>query len=223
MFSRQGIGKNMTKRLTQEPNIDESCLVIDSELGIYCELGPNSVMQNTIFLDYSYAGSNCIFQNAQVGKFSNIAASVRVGATDHPMDRPTLHHFTYRSKMFGFAEEDDEAFFIKRASRITTIGHDTWLGHGALIKPGVKIGNGAVIGQGSVVTKDVPAYAIAVGNPAKVIRYRFSPEIIEDLQAIAWWDWSYEKIKENFYDFRGDIESFVKKHDVKEQFYGSGR
>jgi hypothetical protein len=113
---------------------------------------------------------------------------------------------------YGFDTKDDENFFEWRASRKAHIGHDTWIGHGSMIKPGVSVGNGAVIGQGAVVTKDIPAYAVAVGVPAKVIYYRFDEETIKKLESIKWWDWSHEKIKENFDDFTGNIQDFVKKH-----------
>jgi serine acetyltransferase len=76
---------------------------------------------------------------------------------------------------------------------------------------GVTIGDGAVIGAYSVVTKDVPPYAIVGGNPAKIIRYRFSPDIIEKLMAIKWWDWPEEKIKRNVTLFY-NVEEFIHKH-----------
>lgn len=207
--------KKNVKCLSIEGKIHESTRMIASAIGEWCEIGEANVLQNTTFDDYSYSGSYCIFQNVRIGKFSNIAAYVRIGATDHPMERPTLHHFTYRSEKYLFAP-DDAAFFDHRENRVTQIGHDTWIGHGALIKPGVSIGNGAVIGQGSVVTKDVPPYAVAVGVPAKVIRFRFDDPIIEALERIQWWDWDHETIKQHFYDFRGDIHQFIIKHDKKE-------
>lgn len=76
----------------------------------------------------------------------------------------------------------------------TVIGNDVWIGYDALIMPGVKIGNGAIISSRSVVVSDVPAYAIVGGNPARQIRERFAPEIIAELEAVAWWDWPIEKI-----------------------------
>ncbi|QQL48685.1 CatB-related O-acetyltransferase [Mucilaginibacter ginkgonis] len=76
----------------------------------------------------------------------------------------------------------------------TVIGNDVWIGYGATIMPGVKIGNGAIIASKSVVTKDVPDYAIAGGNPAKLIRMRYDEPIIARLNKIAWWNWSAEKI-----------------------------
>ncbi len=77
------------------------------------------------------------------------------------------------------------------------MGNDVWMGYDCLIMPGVTIGNGAIISSRSVVVSDVPAYSIVGGNPAKVIRQRFSDEVIAELEKIAWWDWSPEKITQN--------------------------
>ena len=79
---------------------------------------------------------------------------------------------------------------------MTFIGHDVWIGHGVTIKQGVRIGNGAVIGSNTMVTKDVPPFAIVGGVPAKVIRYRFSKEVIDRLEEIQWWNLPDEKITE---------------------------
>ncbi len=76
----------------------------------------------------------------------------------------------------------------------TTIGNDVWIGYEALIMPGVSIGNGGVISSRSVVSSDIPAYCVAGGTPAKPIKYRFEPNIIEQLESIAWWDWPIEKV-----------------------------
>ena len=76
----------------------------------------------------------------------------------------------------------------------TVIGNDVWIGYKALIMPGVKIGNGAIISCKAVVTRDVPAYTIVGGNPAKVIKRRFSDEIVSELEKLAWWDWPVERI-----------------------------
>lgn len=79
----------------------------------------------------------------------------------------------------------------------TVIGNDVWIGYKALIMPGVTIGNGAIISSRSVVTSDVPAYAVVGGNPAKVIKKRFTDETIEALEELAWWNWPVEKITQN--------------------------
>lgn len=88
------------------------------------------------------------------------------------------------------------------------IGHDVWIGSGVRIIKAVKIGNGAIIGSGSVVTKDVPPYAIVGGNPAKIIRYRFSPEIIKALDKIKWWYWPLAKVKANR-QYMENVEEFI--------------
>jgi len=77
------------------------------------------------------------------------------------------------------------------------IGNDVWIGKGATILSGVTIGNGAVIGAETVVSEDVPPYAVVVGNPGRIIKYRFSKDKIKELLKIKWWDWSEEKIREN--------------------------
>ena len=79
----------------------------------------------------------------------------------------------------------------------TVIGNDVWLGYESIIMPGVRIGDGAVVAAGSVVTKDVPAYTVTGGNPAREIKKRFSPADIERLRRLAWWDWPAEKITQN--------------------------
>ncbi|MBU3189659.1 chloramphenicol acetyltransferase [Clostridium bowmanii] len=203
------------KILTEEPQVHENCELTNSKLGQYTEVGIFNFFENVTLDDYSYTGQFCFVQNAEIGKFSNIAAMVRIGPTDHPIDRPTLHHFTYRRELYGFESGQDVEFFKNRASIKTYIGHDTWIGHGAIIMPGVTIGNGAIVGSGAVVTKDVAPYTIVAGVPAKPIRKRFSEDIIFKLAQIKWWDWSYAKIKEDFNDFLLDIDSFILKNYEK--------
>lgn len=204
--------KIMIKRLGKEPCIYENCQLHNVELGEYTEIESFNVLENTKLGDYSYTGQFCMLQNAEIGKFSNIAAMVRIGPVKHPVDRPTLHHFTYRRIKYGFAATDDEEFFQWRAEQKVYIGHDTWIGHGATIMPGVKIGNGAVVGSGAVVTKDVDSYTIVAGVPAKPIKKRFDEDTLRKLEEIKWWDWSYEIIKERLDDFSLPMKEFTKKY-----------
>ena len=105
----------------------------------------------------------------------------------------------------------EENVFAHRApvnKQQLVIGHDVWIGSGVRIIKAVKIGNGAIVGSGSVVTKDVPPYAIVGGNPAKIIRYRFSPEIIEALDKIKWWYWPLAKVKANR-QYMENVEEFI--------------
>jgi acetyltransferase-like isoleucine patch superfamily enzyme len=122
--------------------------VTNSTLGRYTEVGPGSILLNTTLGDYSYTTRFCDLANTTVGKFSNIAAFTRIGPTDHPLDRASLHHFMYRSADYWPDAEHDADFFAHRESRRTTIGHDTWIGHGAIIRPEVTLGHGAVVAAG---------------------------------------------------------------------------
>ena len=111
----------------------------------------------------------------------------------------------------------EENIFAHRApvnKQQLVIGHDVWMGSGVRIIKAVKIGNGAIIGSGSVVTKDVPPYAIVGGNPAKIIRYRFAPEIIQALNKIKWWYWPLEKVKANR-QYMENVEEFIARFGEK--------
>lgn len=202
----------MTKRLSKEPYIHEHCQLINAELGEYTEVGLYNYFENVRLGDYSYTGQFCILQNVEVGKFANIAAMVRIGPTAHPMERPTLHHITYRRRMYGVDTRDDEEFLEWRTNQKVYIGHDTWIGHGAIIMPGVKIGNGAVVGSGAIVTRDVEPYTIVVGIPAKPLRRRFDEETARKLEQIRWWDWPYETIKARIDDLSSSVEAFLNKY-----------
>ena len=91
------------------------------------------------------------------------------------------------------------------------VGHDVWIGYGAMIMGGVKIASGAVIGANSVVAKDVPPYSVVVGNPARVIKYRFDEATIKKFLAVKWWNWPLEKIADNL-PLMNDVEKFLAKH-----------
>ena len=201
------------KTLSVAPSIDNSAKITACELGRYTEVGARTKLLETTLGDYSYVVNDSDIAYSRVGKFTSIAAHVRINPGDHPMHRASQSHFTYRASAYFEGEDDDAAFFDWRRSRCVEIGHDVWIGHGVVVLSRRKIGTGAVIGAGSVVTKDVPPYAVVAGNPARLIRMRFTDEVAAGLQSIAWWDWPHERLRAGLANFRCmEAVDFVQKY-----------
>ena len=200
-------------KLGPAPFIDPSAKVSDSIFGQYNEVGARTSFAASQMGDYSYVVNDSEIIYTNIGKFCSIAAHTRINPGNHPMQRASQSHFTYRASAYFEDAADDAAFFGWRQSFPVTIGHDVWIGHGAIVLPGRTIGTGAVVAAGAVVTKDVPDYAIVVGNPARVLRGRFDDKIAARLLALSWWDWSHDKLRATLDDFRGlSIEEFLEKH-----------
>lgn len=194
--------------------IQKNCEIdAKSRFGPFTKIGEGTRVANSTMGAYSYCDRYCDIANAEIGKFSNIASFARIGATDHPMDRASQHHFLYRSNTYWEDAEQDDAWFTKRSSRLTVVGHDTWLGHGSQIRPEIIVGHGAVVAQGAVVTKDVPPYAVVAGIPAVKIRDRHPLPIAERLMALAWWDWDHARLRDALEDFRAlSAEALLEKY-----------
>jgi acetyltransferase-like isoleucine patch superfamily enzyme len=140
----------------------------------------------------------------KIGAFSSIAAEVSIflGGNHHP---EWVSTFPFGA-MWREHEHPDQP-----ASRgDVVIGNDVWIGRGAIIMSGVTIGDGAVVGAGALVSRDVPPYTIAAGNPARNLRQRFAPEIVEKLLGISWWDWPDDRIRRAAGMMQSpDIERFI--------------
>ncbi|MGE4481513.1 chloramphenicol acetyltransferase [Acidocella sp.] len=200
-----------------ETAIDPSVQLREARIGRRCEVLRHSRIEYASLGDYSYLGEHCEVADARIGKFCAIANKVRIGAPNHPMERPSQHRFTYVPEYYEESARRDAGFFKNRRADLVVVGHDVWIGHAAILLPGVRVGDGAVIAAGAVVSKNVDPYSIVGGVPAKPIRERFPRAIADRLAAIAWWDWPEEKLFAELSAFQsGDIEGFCKRHDATE-------
>lgn len=138
---------------------------------------------------YTYPGAP---ERLRIGRFCQIADGVRIitASANHPMAGLSTYPF-------AIFDHDRFPLYMAELSDLpdTVIGHDVWLGDGVVILPGARIGSGVIVGAGAVVAGTVPDYAIVAGNPARVIRTRFSPADVTRLLALAWWDWPAERIE----------------------------
>jgi len=165
--------------------------------------------------DYSYVVNDAQITYTTIGKFCSIAAATRINPGNHPMHRASQAHFTYRASAYFPGESDEAEFFEWRRSHRVHIGHDVWIGHGAIVLAGRSVGTGAVVAAGAIVTRDVPAYTIVAGNPARPIRRRFPEDVTNRLAALAWWDWDHEALRRALPDFRQlGVEDFLAKYEA---------
>ncbi|MBD1573274.1 CatB-related O-acetyltransferase [Vibrio sp. S17_S38] len=159
--------------------------------------------------------NNDSYLNLQkIGSFCSIGDNVTIVKGNHPLSFVSTHPFLYEKKYGGYIINDMDISHAVEAEKVS-IENDVWIGANVSIMPGVTISNGAIIATGAVVTKDVPAYAIVGGIPAKIIRYRFESDVIEKLQRSQWWNWPQDKIKEHISLFY-EPNKFIKEVNIHE-------
>lgn len=203
-------------RLGLEPAVHPTAQISGGRLGRYTEVGARTRLRETSLDDYSYIVEDGQADDTTIGKFCSIASHVRINPGNHPMERASQSHITYRASAYWPGEADEAAFFARRRALPVSIGHDVWIGHGAVILPGRRIGTGAVVGAGTILTRDVAPYTIVVGNPSRVVRRRFPEAIAERLQALAWWDWDHARLRRALPDFRAlSIDAFLERYEAE--------
>jgi acetyltransferase-like isoleucine patch superfamily enzyme len=149
-----------------------------------------------------------------IGRYCSIASGLRICNRDHPMGYKSMHPFFFNAR-YGFVAKDRVSYVPLE------VGNDVWIGHNVIILPKVRrIGDGAVIGAGAVVTHDVPAYAVVAGNPARIIRYRFPPDMVEALAAERWWDRDIEAVMA---DGQGFVNSVGQSAEIRAGSAGTGK
>ena len=141
----------------------------------------------------TYFASGRISPGVTIGRYCSISRNVSLGGTEHPINWLTSSTISYSKEYFSSFEKSLKFNFDN--SQKTIIGNDVWIGANAIISRGVKIGDGAIVGAGAIVTKDVPEYAIVVGVPAVVLKYRFDEITIETLKKLQWWNISSDKLQ----------------------------
>lgn len=155
-------------------------------------LAPFSRLVNCKVGKYTRIKPGCVFKNVTIGNYCSFANDVMIGLGQHPTKLLSTNSIFYKKGITGrFAHHIDF-----EEEKTTYVGNDVWIGNGAVVMDGVHIGDGAIVGSRAVVTKDVPPYAIVGGVPAKVIRYRFSEDVIRAIEATKWWNLSDSEIEQ---------------------------
>lgn len=175
---------------------------------------PPFVIRDVNIGTYSYLASNSRVANTTIGKFCSVGPNFCCGQGIHPTEGISTAPMFYSPAaqngmtLCKFAKVEERKY--------TVIGNDVFIGANVTVLDGVSIGDGAVIGAGAVVSKDIPPYAIAVGCPIRIIRYRFTDEQISAMLRIQWWNWPEERLAEVEKLFF-DIDAFIEKFDSCEK------
>lgn len=212
---------NITAKLCRDSSVIDSIIgnesivgdfsrVRNSILGNYTTVDRQNFLECVTVGDYSYTGPwNMIF-HCNIGKYCSISYGVTIGPPEHNYKRLSTHPFIYNPR-FGIVDTENKEIKDWRLKKKISIGNDVWIGCNSVILRGVNIADGVVVGANTLVNRDVPPYAIVVGNPAKIVKYRFTGNVIQKLLDIKWWDWSIEKIKKNCHLFIDEnIEDAIK-------------
>jgi len=169
-----------------------------------CRIQRSVVIRKSTIDKYSYIGYNTNINNATIGKYCSFSKNIVIGIGTHPTDFISTSPLFFAVKNgTGHTWITEDKFDDTPAP--VTIGNDVWIGLNSSVMGGVTIGNGAIVAAHSVVTKDVPPYAIVGGVPAKVIKYRFSEEVISRLEALKWWDMPEDALKKNISHFQSTL------------------
>lgn len=199
-----GRSSNQTLRLGEAPSF------YNVDFAEHVGVGYDSLIVNSTIGVQSYLGPRCIIAHTDIAKFCSIAADVSIGTGGHPLGGNVAMHpafYLRRPPQWDFVSQDTFDEFKR-----TAVGSDVWIGTKAVIRDGVSVGDGAVVGAGAIVTKDLEPYGIYAGNPARLLRFRFSDTQIERLLKVRWWDRGPDWIRANI-DAFSDIDRFLAEID----------
>lgn len=213
LLNKVNAARQHSAALSELRAANPSCTIMNASLH-KASIGKHVAIFDRVYLDrvgiddFSYVANDSRLVNVAIGSFCSIGPSVQIGLARHPS---RIFVSTYPA---FYSDQNTGCPLSFRKDKIfddsvpkTTIGSDVWVGSNVIIPGGIKIGTGAIVAAGTVVTKDVPPYAVVGGNPAKVVRYRFSDEQIKVLLASEWWNWPIDKIIRNVDNF-SDLDKF---------------
>jgi virginiamycin A acetyltransferase len=213
LFCRMRVTSRNAAALNELRAANPECKILSANLQAI-KLGKSAAVLDGAYLSqvnlgsFSYVSHNSKVANAEIGNFCSIGPNVQIGLGLHPSKTfVSTYPAFYTDKNYGCPLSFRDNKIFDDSVPETIIGNDVWIGANVILPGGVRVGNGAIIAAGAVVVKDVPPYAIVGGNPAKVIRYRFSDDQIKLLLESEWWNWSLETIRQYVDDF-SNIEKF---------------
>lgn len=173
---------------------------IESEISGRNHIGLYSTVNRCVISSYTNIGVSSYIADTEIGRYSYIGSRSSIGGFNHPLSHLAIGSFQWGQNLqdWGFSKEIQKEFDsnLKPTSVKTFLGSDVWVGDNAVILAGVRIGNGAVVGAGTIVTKDIPDFSIVIGNPARILRYRF-PEVLQNkIKQSPWWTKELEELKD---------------------------
>ena len=185
--------------------------ILESKINPNTRIGGNHSIYSVSIGFGTAIGPNCKISQTTIGKFCSIGPNFLCGWGIHPINGISINpafYSTARQNGFTYSKTDKI-----NERELISIGNDVFIGANVTVLDGFTIGDGAVIGAGAVVSKDIPPYAIAVGCPIKIIKYRFTPEVIEKFLEIKWWDKDERVLKmveKNFFNVDEFFEEIKK-------------
>ena len=175
--------------------IDKGCMISETtSIGNNSHILDNTILNNCTIGKFSYISRNGLVQNTTIGNYCSIANNVTLGLGSHPVELFSTSPIFYRKKN-TFGKDVIEKDIDFEEYKPINIGNDVWIGANAIVLDGVTIETGAIIASGAIVTKNIPAYAIVAGVPAKIIKHRFSPDKISTLLQSKWWENDPDKVQ----------------------------
>lgn len=186
-----------------------------SKIGDHCVIGYNNTVVNSVLGRRTRVKTGCNIFNATIGNFCAFAENVKLGAGVHPVNFASTNFIFYSNSKSIRTFSDGDYFFYEHNK--IEVGHDVWFGANSSVIGNVKIGSGAVIAYGAVVTRDVPPYTIVGGVPAKIIKQRFSDDVVKRLLEIEWWNLSDLFFEKHFKLMHNPIE-LIKFYDQNKDY-----